>query len=211
MIALYSGTPGSGKSAHGTRLIDLALKKGVGIICNYPLVLDMKRHKGRFTYIDTFDLNPKYFYEYAKKYHKERKEGQTIVVIDEASILFNSRSAGDKLRMEWLRFFSTHRHYGFDIILITQRDRALDRQIREMIEIEHEHRKLIYYGLKGIFVILLTRKQFVSVKKWYPIKEKIGVEYFNISKRHKKMYNTFANFNDEEESKSNDWKNEKTN
>ena len=74
--------------------------------------------------------------------HKIGKEGQTLVVIDECQIIFNCRDFGRKDRNAWVTFFAQHRKLGFNVILITQSDRMLDRQIRSLVEEEVKHRKL---------------------------------------------------------------------
>ena len=46
----------------------------------------------------------------------------------------NCRDFGRKDRNAWVTFFSQHRKLGFNIILITQSDRMLDKQIRSLVE-----------------------------------------------------------------------------
>lgn len=58
---------------------------------------------------------------------------------------------------------------GFNVILISQSDRMLDRQIRALIETEVRHRKLNNYGFGGMFLTLLTfgRTWFIAIDYWY--------------------------------------------
>ena len=55
------------------------------------------------------------------------------------------------------------------MILISQSDRMLDRQIRALIETEVRHRKLNNYGFGGMFLTLLTfgRTWFIAIDYWY--------------------------------------------
>lgn len=195
MIFLYTGTPGSGKSYHAAEVVDRALRRKMPVIANFEVNLDPKRHKGEFIYIDTLDMTPDFFMSYAEEHFKPgRDEHQGIIIIDEAQIPFNSREGLNRNRMKWISFFSKHRHYFYDIILITQHDRMIDRQIRSLVETEYKHRKLTNFGAKGWFMIVIFHKMFVGVRYWYPIQEKVSSEFFNLSKRVCKLYDTFKRF-----------------
>lgn len=195
MIYLYTGTPGSGKSYHAAEVIDRALRRKIPVIANFEVNLNPKKHKGNFVYIPTLELNPDRLKEYARQYFtSSHDEHQGIIIIDEAQIPFNSRDGLNKNRMKWIEFFSQHRHYYYDIILITQTDRMIDRQIRSLVETEYKHRKLTNYGAKGWFMIVLFHKMFVAVEYWYPIQERVGSEFFNLRKRVYQLYDTFGKF-----------------
>ena len=91
-----------------------------------------------------------------------------------------------------LTFFTLHRHLGFDIILIAQFDRMLDRQIRALIEYEYIHRKVSNFGWKGkILSLLALGNLFVTVKVWYPMKEKVGSEFFKCKRKYYSLYDTY--------------------
>lgn len=195
MIYLYTGTPGSGKSYHAAQVVDRALRRNMPVIANFEVNLDEKKHKGEYIYIDTLDMTPDFFMSYAEEHFKPgRNEHQGIIIIDEAQIPFNSREGLNRNRMKWISFFSKHRHYFYDIILITQHDRMIDRQIRSLVETEYKHRKLTNFGAKGWLMIVIFHKMFVAVQYWYPIQEKVGSEFFNLSKRVCKLYDTFKRF-----------------
>ncbi len=195
MISIYTGTPGSGKSYHATYKIDKALRRGVNVICNYRIKTNA-HHKGIFVYRKNADLTVDFLMKFALKYHKESKESQTVIVIDEAHIKFNSRGYDLKERLEWLEFLAVTRHIGYDVILITQNDRAIDRQVRGLIEYNFKHRRLTAYGFKGWFLVFICHKKFVYVKYWYVINEKIESSFFNIKKKTANLYDTFALFTD---------------
>lgn len=171
-IRLFSGTPGSGKSYHAACEIFRWLRfKDRGLICNFPLngKILKKKQKCRFDYVENRNLTVQYLMDYAAIYHKFGVERQTLVIIDEAQILFNARSFASKDRQEWCTFFSQHRKYGFDFILIAQYDRMLDRQIRCLLEYEVRHRKLNNYGIGGFFLSAFTgfSTWFVAIEYWY--------------------------------------------
>jgi len=202
-VIIYTGTPGSGKSYHATALVHRATKKKVNVIANFVIDLP-EEQKARFTYMPTEKMTPAAFLKYSREEHDKdatgriTRESQTIIMIDEASILFNSREFNRKDRQDWIVFFSQHRKFGFDIILITQMDRSIDRQIRGVIEYNHIHRKITNFGLKGYIIKLLTGgKSFVCIKRWYLISGKdgiVGKEYFGIKKKIASTYDTFSMF-----------------
>src|SRR5690554_2581391 len=102
MISLYTGTPGSGKSLHAARDIVKRVRSGRKLICNFPINTSViKRAKSEPLYWDNSEMTPQKFVSYALKNHKIGKEGQTLIVIDEAQILFNCRDFGNKNRNHW--------------------------------------------------------------------------------------------------------------
>lgn len=211
MITLYSGTPGSGKSFHAAQRIFYLLRGRKNVICNIPINEEVckqnlfhywlskvlqkevvgRRQIGHFIYKNNMELTPSFLIEYAKKNHNRRKEGQTTVVIDECGIMFNPRTFSQSDRLEWIQFFSLHRHYGYNFILISQSDRMIDRQIRSFIEYEHRHRKANNFGIGGMIIHLLTMSTFfVDVKLWYGLREKVGVDWIRYSGRIASVYDT---------------------
>lgn len=201
MINLFSGTPGSGKSLHLASMIYWRVRAGKPCICNFDVRIDYiggKKDKN-FTYVSNEKLTPKYLVEYAQKYIDSHggkvKEGSITLVIDECQLLFNSRDWGQKGRADWLAFFSLHRHYGFDIYLVAQFDRMIDRQIRSLIEYEYIHRKVSNFGIQGkIMSVFAAGRLFVAVKVWYPMNEKVGSEFFVAKKFYYRLYDTYAIF-----------------
>lgn len=198
MIYLYSGTPGSGKSLHTASVIYYSLKMGRPVIANFPFNFDaIKKRKAQFIERDNVNLTPSFLIEYAHHFFHGRqiKEGHILLVIDECQLMFNAREWNASGRADWLSFFTQHRKYGYDIILIAQFDRMIDRQIRSLIEYEQIHRKVSNYGLKGrILSIIMGGNTFVSVKVWYPMKEKVGQEFFHARKKFYSLYDTFGMF-----------------
>jgi len=196
MIYLYSGTPGSGKSLNSVRDIVNKLKSGGNVIANFPIKIDLIKAKkgkqlGKFIYKENKDLTVKFLTEFALKNHVKGKEAQTLIVIDEAQALFNSRDFRDKSRKEYNHFFSLHRHLGYNVILITQSDRLLDKQIRCLLEYEIKHRKINNFKLIGKMLPITT---FACVTYWYGIREKVEVNFFSYSKKISDLYDSYALF-----------------
>lgn len=213
MIKLFSGTPGSGKSLHTAEKIFFALRAGRPVICNFDVNLGFvqgrRRKNVNFTYIPNDDLTVGFLVSFASDYFKFRrmKEEWLLLVIDEAQLMFNAREWDAKGRKEWLSFFTQHRKYGFEIILVAQFDRMLDRQIRSLIEYEYIHRKVSNFGVWGkVFSAFFLGKLFVAVQMWYPLHERIGAEWFVCKPRFFRLYDTYKNFSDYENSYAGDKK-----
>ena len=197
MIALYSGTPGSGKSLHVAQKLYYWIKGGKPVICNFDINLAKIRtsRKKNFVFKSNLEITPDFLIQYSRDYfgNKPVKEGSILLVIDECQLMFNAREWSKSGRDQWLSFFTLHRHFGYDVILIAQFDRMIDRQIRSLIEYEYIHRKVSNFGWRGAMmcIVFLSPKLFVWVKMWYPMKQKVGSEFYKCRKRYYQLYDTF--------------------
>lgn len=197
MIYLYSGTPGSGKSLHSLKDITSKLLSGGNVIANFPVntsylkLRSNKKKLGEFYYVPNEKLTTHYLTTFALTHHVKGKEKQTLLVIDEAQSLFNPREYARKDRKGYNHFFSLHRHLGYNVILITQNDRLLDRQIRCLIEYEIKHRKVNNFKSLGSLFPVPT---FAAITKWYGVNEKISTEFFIGSKKLYRLYDSYALF-----------------
>ena len=218
MIRLFSGTPGSGKSLHTAPIIyDRLVWACKPVIANFPVNRNMvfyskrqlkkmgkrpdyrpkKRQSGIYYYVSDDNLTPDFLINYAHKFHEPRKEHQTLLVIDECSsdMLFSNRSWQNKDRQKWIRFFQQHRKLGFDIILVSQSDKLIDKQIRCFIEYEVKHRKASNFGTVGKILGLFSGGSlFVAVTMWYTIREKTGSEFFRFHNFYDKFYDSYFEF-----------------
>ena len=202
MIYLYSGTPGSGKSLHTASVLYWQIRRGFPAICNFDFAADRIRTKrpGMFHFWANDEITPERLIDFSHAYFENHtfREGQILLVLDECQLLFNAREWDAKGRKEWLSFFTQHRKYGYDIILVAQFDRMIDRQIRSLIEYEQIHRKVSNFGIYGKILSLFScGKLFVSVKVWYPLKEKVGSEFFKANKKYYSLYDTYKHFENE--------------
>lgn len=197
MITLYTGTPGSGKSYNACRRIFWWLKKSSHntVIANFAVNMDYfdtYKFKGKFYHFWPENLNVANLIDFASCEHIPGKESQTLLVFDEASLIFNARDwASDKDRKEWLSFFAQHRKFGYEIIFICQSDGQLDRQIRALVENEKIHRKVSNYKLLKYLPFTL----FVSVNIWYSMKMKLDSEWFFYNDKYGDFYDTYNTFN----------------
>lgn len=201
MIYLYSGTPGSGKSLHQAADIYWWIHNGHPCLCNFEINMEAIKGNaskfGEFYYISNEIISPDLLRKYSYIYFRDHKfkEGAIRLYIDECQLLFNAREWNVKGRKEWLSFFTQHRKYGYDIFLVAQFDRMIDRQIRSLIEYEYIHRKVKNFGRWGMFFNIASGGQlFVAVKMWYPLKERISSEFFKGHKKYFALYNTLDTF-----------------
>lgn len=155
-ITLIKGRPGSGKSYECVvHHILPNLKQGRKVVTNVPLNIDqfalvLGEQVRDLIEVYPFDFDSKEHFlgnpEDYKSYQDWRNaEGQgCLFVLDECHLLFPLQGRGkghDELASEQIKFFSGHRHYGFDFIFMTQSDRKINKLLREDIEICIELRK----------------------------------------------------------------------
>lgn len=197
MIKYFSGTPGSGKSLQCARIILNRMRtKNCVTIANFPIDEGKIKHKsGHFLYIENEFLTPKRLVDFSRNYSeylgRHLRENEVLVIIDEAEIPFGVRDWNSPLRKDWVKFFPQHRKYGFTFILVSQFQRQIDKQIRELFEYEYIHRKITNSGKKGFFLkCLFLGDLFVSVQVWAPMKERIGANFFRASKKLYSIYDT---------------------
>ncbi|MCL2189881.1 MAG: zonular occludens toxin domain-containing protein [Defluviitaleaceae bacterium] len=199
MITFYSGTPGSGKSFHMAKQIQDKLRFGRNIISTVNIDVNKvskngKKKIGDFVYVPIMELHPKFLYKYAIKNHQKGKEGQTVIIIDECQIIFNPRDYQSKgnNRAEWILFFTKHRHLGYNIIMTSQFDRLVDRQIRSLFEYEITHRKINNYGL----LFLLPWTFFACIEYWYGNKMIISKRFLKFNKKTASIYDSYTMFDE---------------
>lgn len=146
MIELYEGVPGSGKSYHA--------------ICEkfLPWV-----RQGRRLYIavDGIYLDRLALFTGIERPALEQQitiwkdsaevlqafphvEPGSAVIIDEAQTVFRSMQ---KVEPGLLRWLETHRHYGVDILLMSQDFRQMSQGVTRLIEATVKFRKLAFVGL----------------------------------------------------------------
>lgn len=171
MIFLYEGPVGSGKSYH-------ALARGVAkikafknnlVYSNFPIKFSKKEIKKgidkRWYYYTDEEMTPEFFVAESFRRGFFGKEGHTLLIIDEAGVYFNSRDwqvAGEK-RKEWIKFFNVFsRKCGYDIVLIAQSERMIDRQVRAAMEYRVKHVKLRNYK----WFALIPWQIFAAVSYW---------------------------------------------
>jgi len=163
-IDIYTGTVGSGKSYHalceGLQKIS-ALPHRI-VVANFPIKNVSERKLKRWHYIEDMTVKDLIRISFQEKIFG--KEGHGLLIIDEAGLFFNARDWNIKAeeRKRWIKFFSMSRRFGYDVILIAQDVRMIDRQIRKMCEYEVKHVCANRYG----WLSWLPLKTFFYVYKW---------------------------------------------
>lgn len=196
MMYLYTGTPGSGKSLHCAKQIRDNLVWGAKLVVG-NIGIDISKIKplrGTYLYVDNDELTPDRLVEISHDYFvgSHPKESCIKLYIDEAQLLFNAREWANVSRKGWVSFFTQHRKLGYDIYLITQFDRMIDRQLRSLVEYELIHRKVSNFGWRGKLISFWSfGKLFMYAKRYYPLNEKIGSSYYLCKKRDWQIYDTF--------------------
>lgn len=151
---------------------------------------------GKFSYLEGL-------YGFAHNYHKRNSRGQiiedqTLLVLDECQELFNTRSWNRNDRLEWCSFFRQHGKYGYNVYLISQDDKVIDKQIRSILQFEFEHRCVNNYKLLGrILGVLSGGKLFVCIQRMYGIKgkdAKIRAKYFQGERKYYEFYDSYKTF-----------------
>lgn len=220
MIKLYSGRPGNGKSYHAVDDIYWYLRHGVNIITNIDVDPELippigRRPMGKYLYISSSQMSSrdrfgnfsflKGLLGFALNFHiwdedGKTKEGQTVLIIDECQQddLLNCRTWNNPTRKEWNDFFALHRHYGINVILITQSMSNIDKQAQKLIQHEIEHRKFGNFNGFCLFLCKLIRREiFVCVTrdcslKRTPSAARMGAQYMISKKKIYKLYNSYT-------------------
>lgn len=150
MFMVFEGTPGSGKSYDAVRKImdNLCLKRTV-----YTNIDGMRSDECRemikcVTGLGDFQLkNLLRFIPNSKvsDFYTDIELG-SLIVIDEAQNYFNARNWKSQANEGFSRWASTHRHYGFDVVLITQDIARIDSAVRSLVEWTYRYKKLNFFG-----------------------------------------------------------------
>lgn len=198
MIYCYTGTPGSGKSYAATELAyhKIYRPRPKLVITNYALQFDNK-HQQYHRYIPNSELTAELLQEISNEYFSthEFHESEIILIIDEAQLCFNSRNWNDKNRMSFLEFMSQSRHLGYDVILIAQSDKMIDRQFRALIEYEVKHRKLANFGIVGhLLSLVFLGRVYAAVTYYYGLTERLGVRFFTTRSKIFRLYDSYVMF-----------------
>ena len=177
-------------------LVWLKMKKK-NVIGNFSVNEDIvksglfgRKKVGKFTYIPNSKMTVRSLVDYAEKHHERGVEKQTLLCIDECQTFFNPREYSRADRLEWNNFFSQHRKLGFEVILITQTDRLIDRQIRALIEYEVKHRKVNNFKFGKMSPVPL----FCAVTYWYGVRERLGSQFFTYRKKLGNLYDSYKMF-----------------
>ena len=161
MINLITGRPGGGKSYEAVvKHVIPAIKEGRKIITNLPLNL---KHIEKVFGKECLDLiviiqtdlhdygnSNRPFSEvdhYKDDWRNDNGQG-ALVIVDECHMVIPNRGCGVPL----LEFLSMHRHFGIDIIFITQSNKKIHRDVKDMVELEYRCIKATALGSNDKYI-----------------------------------------------------------
>lgn len=193
-VYLYTGTPGSGKSLHMAQQIYWHVRMHRPVIANFGINEDLFKDTRSFTEVDNADLTPKSLVEYAAQVFESQpfREGTIKLYIDEAQVIFGNRDWRAADRAEWIRFFTQHRKFGFDVYIVAQNHEMIDKQIRSLVEYEVQHRKLNNSGFVGRLasLFLLGHPAVCAVTRWYGMRMRLSSQWMLGTKKYYSLYDT---------------------
>lgn len=208
-IRLFTGFVGSGKSyaatALGCQIADAPLGKG-WVIANFPIkpkktFLSRFRKKKftspRWIYKDNEEMTVEFLVKKSLAMGWDKKESSALIIFDEASIPFNSRNWNKPDRLQWIKFLSQSRKFGYDFIFITQDSKMLDKQIRALCEHEVQHKRMnamFPFNILSLFRITV----FAAVSFWNGVKTRGTVKMYIYNKSIANRYDTLRIFDNEE-------------
>lgn len=165
-----SGRPGSGKSYEAViRHILPALKDGRMVVTNIPLNVEWfcqfigEHCRDLIVQIDggfhnyggkRYFSDAEHFLRY-QEWRNEKNQG-VYFIVDECHLpMPRTAGAGDdrvSTQKELKEYLSMHRHYGHDILLLTQNFRKVDRDVVDMVQTCYFTTKLSFLGKDDEYV-----------------------------------------------------------
>ena len=200
MIECFTGLPGSGKSLDAASRIKSALAGKRWVVSNFKFNVSKTKNPKHFIYVPNDKLTPEVLVHISRKIVKAKKENQILLVVDECAVLWNSRNW--QKNTPFVNFFAIHRKLGYNVILICQDVKTIDKQLRALIEIEVQHRNFTQYGTFGwILKQLVGAPVIFCVSYWLPLCQhgkckaaKAGSSLLIGRKSLYKLYDTFQGF-----------------
>jgi len=150
MIIGFAGTPGSGKTYEAVQKILDNLQWGRIVFTNIDGITDPPCLEMIKSYCGLSDLA-------LKKQLHFLEEGQiadfwmhvipgSLIVLDEVQKVFGSREWQTAKNNAFASWASTHRHNGFDVVLISQAVERIDSAVRALFEWTYVFRKVNFFG-----------------------------------------------------------------
>jgi zona occludens toxin (predicted ATPase) len=152
MIICFAGLPGSGKSYDSVKKIVDNLRNGRTVYTNIDGLDELSQEQREtlksFAGLDDYEFNKRFIYltkEQVYTFHTFAKQG-SLIVIDEVHKWYSNREWNTNKNKEFADWASTHRHYGFDLILITQDVGKIESHVRSLIEWTYVYKKVNFLG-----------------------------------------------------------------
>lgn len=216
MIELITGSPGSGKSYYAVRKVVDSILRGRVVVTNIPLVPDFAEKlakRGWHKWSSENHIQQRQLKYESLLYVSENledllrvrvegtQEGRADMILDECQRLIDSRTWDQGVGMTkdeailarkmLIDFFSAHRHYGYNVYLLTQDFRNIDARVQRLYEYIVFLKNLRRVKLLGIPMFPVNI--FVAVRYWNDrVKTKISVSSFGLDKGIANLYSTHA-------------------
>lgn len=150
MIIGFTGTPGSGKTYEAVKKILDNLMMGKVIYTNIDGMFDPECQEMIKSYCGLSDLA---ITRQLRQLEPDQianfwmhLEPRCIVVLDEIHKWFSNRDWQEPKNKEFGYWASTHRHYGYEVVLITQNIERVDAAVRSLLEWNYVYRKVNFLG-----------------------------------------------------------------
>lgn len=204
MIYLVVGTPGAGKTYYAARKIDHALAAGKAVVTNVRLADDWAEVVA--SGIPFARLRSRAVANRAAAYRRQLRvidspdellririagkgESRAVAVLDESGRFLNSRNWNQEGRDGLVTWAQAHRHYGYDVYLISQLQGSIDKQVRDLYEELVRLKNLRNFKVCGVRVF--PRCRFIAIHTWNSTdKHVLKRESYGLSKRIGSLYDT---------------------
>ncbi len=155
MIIGFTGTPGSGKSYEAVKKILDNLRLGRVVYTNIDGIFEPECLEMIKTYCGLSDLaltrllrpiaSPRDDEDPIENFWMHVEPG-SLIVLDEIHKWFSNRDWQAEKNKQFGYWASTHRHNGFDVVLITQNIERVDAAVRSLLEWNYVFRKVNFLG-----------------------------------------------------------------
>jgi len=150
MIIGFTGTPGSGKTYEAVEKILDNLVKNRVVYTNIDGIFDPECQEMIKSYLGLSDLA---LFRLLKPLELDQIENfwmhvepHALIVLDEIHKWFSNRDWQAEKNKQFGYWASTHRHNGFDLVLITQNIERVDAAVRSLLEWNYVYRKVNFLG-----------------------------------------------------------------
>lgn len=150
MIIAFTGTPGSGKSYDAARKIIDNLRLGRVVYTNIRGMDSPECFEVIKAVTGLADFGLAYHLRFltpqqVPEFWLHVQPG-SMIVLDEVQNDFNARDWQSQKNVQFNAWASTHRHHGYDVVLITQSIQRIDTSVRALIEWTYIYRKMNFFG-----------------------------------------------------------------
>ena len=155
MIIGFTGTPGSGKTYEAVKKILDNLRMGRVVYTNIDGIFDPECLEMIKAYCGLSDLALTRLLRPIESPEDDKDpiidfwmhvEPRSLIVLDEIHKWFSNRDWTSEKNKQFGYWASTHRHNGFDVVLITQNIDRVDMAVRSLLEWNYVFRKVNFLG-----------------------------------------------------------------